>query len=251
MKRSFLLTVALIGVIGTSHVLAQQPLPNIPTPAPSTIFPINQPATFRYTDAQGMGSITFTDLGLDQMTGFDLLRVNITQNANSFDGSGIATPLPGAARPLNNLVAFTVVDRNGVPYFFAGKMGLGVEFQGQGTFHPVSDPTQIATWGLLFVPGTPGPGPQPITLSLNLDRGCGSVYPLGAPQVITYSASANDTLTLLNQRVDGTFVLFSNQSVIGGQTYSIATSVANVVGQRTLILRDSAGTQTTCTFTGQ
>ena len=250
MTRSFLLVVALIGALTSAPVRAQQPTPNIPTPAPSTIFPINQPQTFQYTDAQGRGSITFTDLGLDQVTAFDLLRVAITQNGSSFNGSGIATPIPGAARPLNNLVSFTVLDPNGVAYFFQGKMGLGVEFQGQGTFFPVNNPTQVQTWGLLFAPN-PGTGPPPITLSLNLDRGCGSVYPRGAPQVITYSASVNDTLTLLNQRFDGTFTLFSNQPVIGGQTYSLSTFVANLVGQRTLILMDTAGNQTSCSFTGQ
>ena len=77
--------------------------------APSTIFPINQPSTFRYTDAQGIGSITFADLGLDQGTGFDLLRVTIAQNGATFDGSGIATPIPGAAGPMRDLVSFTVV----------------------------------------------------------------------------------------------------------------------------------------------
>jgi hypothetical protein len=78
----------------------------------------------------------------------------------------------------------------------------------------------------------------------------GSVYQLGAPLVITYSASADDTLTLLNQRMDGTFVVFSNQPVKGGQTYSISSFVGNQAGPRTLILKDPAGVQTTCTFTG-
>jgi hypothetical protein len=252
MKRSCLLAVALIGTLGALSVpgvQAQQTNPNIPTPAPSPVFPVNQPVTFRYTDAQGMGSITFVDLGPDQTTGFDLLRVNITQNGTSFNGSGIATVIPGAPRPLTDLVAFTVVSPNGVAYFFEGMMGLGVEFQGSGTFHPVSDPTQIETWGLLFTPGTPGP--PPTTLSLSIDRGCGSGYPINGPIVITYSAAANDTLTLTDQRSDGTqSVLFANQPVLAGQTYSLSGVVSSQPGQRTLILTDTAGAQVTCSFTG-
>jgi hypothetical protein len=227
--------------------------PNIPTPAPSTIFPINQPSTFRYTDPQGMGSITLVDLGLDPGTGFDLLRVSIAQNGESFNGSGMATPIPGAARPMNDLISFTVVDRNGVAYFFQGKMGLGVEFQGQGTFHPVTNPTQTANWSLLFLPGPPPPttGPPPTTLSLSVDRGCGSNYPIGASLVITYRATANDVLTLQIRRSDGTrSVLFANQPVMGGQTYSVSTFVSSLLGQRTLSLTDSSGAQAICSFIG-
>jgi hypothetical protein len=253
MYRSFLLAVALIGTMGlvaAPRALAQAPTPNIPITGPSTIFPVNQPVTFRYSDTQGFGSITFVDLGLDQVTAFDLLKVTIAQNGVTYMGSGIATPIPGAPRPLTDLVSFTVVNPSGVAYFFEGKMGLGVEFQGSGTYHPVSDPTQIANWGLLFTPGVPPPPPTS-ALSLSLDRGCGSVYPVGSPMVITYSATTNDTLTLLNQRNDGTFIIFANQPVVAGQTYSISTFVSNVRGPRTLILRDQAGVQAVCPFTGQ
>ncbi len=251
MKRSFLSAVLLLGtisVLAAPHVLAQQ---TIPTPAPTPVLPLNQQVTFRYTDAQGFGSISFTDLGPDPTTGFDLLKVNITQNGVSYNGSGIATPIPGADRPLNNLVSFTVVGPSGNPFFFEGKMGLGVEYQGSGTYFPVNNPTQTTTWGLLFTPGVPAPGPSPTTLTLNIDRGCGSGYPINGPIVITYSASANDTLTLVSQRSDGTqAVVFSNQSVVAGQTYSVSTSLSSVPGQRTLTLSDTSGAQVTCTFTG-
>jgi hypothetical protein len=118
MKQSIGWVMALIGTLGILVPLRAEaqdmnpnvrPQPNIPVQTPSTIFPINQPSTFRYTDAQGMGSITFADLGLDQGTSFDLLRVTIAQNGATFDGSGIATPIPGAAGPMRDLVSFTVV----------------------------------------------------------------------------------------------------------------------------------------------
>jgi hypothetical protein len=128
-------------------------------------------------------------------------------------------------------------------------MGLGVEFQGIGTFHPVSDPTQSQPWGLLFVAGNPNPGP---TLTLSIDRGCGSIYPRGASMVIRFSSSVNDSLTLISRRSDGSqSVVFANQPVQAGQTYAISTFVGNVIGQRTLTLTGTSGGQTTCSFTGQ
>lgn len=251
-KHSLLWAAALLaalGLLASPSARAQTTLPSItPQPSASPVFPINQPQTFQYTDAQGTGTITFVDLGVDPNTGFDILRVSIAQNGLSYTGSGIATPIPGAARPFTNLVSFSVISSTGIAYFFEGKMGLGVEFQGQGTYFPVNNPTSTGSWGLLFVAGNPPPTGS--ALSLSLDRGCGSTYPLGASQTITYSSSVNDTLTLLNQRSDGTFVLFANQPVVGGQTYQLNTFVSNVPGLRTLILRNSSGQQVTCSFTG-
>ena len=74
MKPSFVLAIAVIGTLGLlapPRARAQSPNPNlpvrpgIPTPATTSVFPLNQPQTFRYTDAQGQGSITFVDLGPD------------------------------------------------------------------------------------------------------------------------------------------------------------------------------------------
>lgn len=259
MKQSVLL-MTLIGALslfGAPRARAQssfpatpvaQPGPNIPTG--TTVLPLNQPSTFRYSDPQGMGSITLTDLGPDPVTTFDLLQVSIAQNGVSFRGSGIATPIPGAPQPFNNLVSFTVIAPNGTPFFFEGKRGLGVEFQGQGTFHPVGSPTLRANWSLLFLPG-PNPSPSPgATLSLSVDHGCGGVYLPGAPLIITYSASMNDRLTLMIRRSDGSqSVLFSNLPVMEGQTYTLQTFVSSLVGMRTLTLSDSSGAQATCTFT--
>ncbi len=246
-RLQFMLALAMT-VLVTPRLQAQQPADPQPSP-----LPLNQPSTFRYTDAQGFGSITLTDVGPDSATGGHLLRVTIIQNGVRYDGSGLTYFLASEPRPLNNLITFTVRAPGGQAYFYQGKMGLGVEFQGSGTFHPVTDPTQSATWGLLFTPGVPPPppGPPSTTLTLNIDRGCGSGYPIGGPIFISLSASANDTLTLLSQRGDGSqFVLFANQPVLAGRTYSFAAMVANLLGQRTLILRDAQGVQTTCSFTG-
>ena len=254
MHRSLCVALALIGALGllvAPRARAQGPL------MPATIFPVNQPQTFRYSDAQGFGSITFTDLGPDQTTDFDLLRVNITQNGTSYNGSGIATPLLESQPPQNDLVSFTVVGSNGAAYFYEGTMGLGVGFQGSGSYHRVNDPTQLMTWRFATGALGPGPavppsgvsGPSP-TLSLKIDRGCGSTYPVSAPMTVTYGSSVNDTITLLDQRPDGTVTLLSNQPVLGGQSYPYATTVALVPGARTLILQDTFGAQVTCSFTG-
>jgi hypothetical protein len=251
MNRSFFPAVALISLLGLlGGPAARAQAPTISPPTTSTpVLPLNQPQTFRYTDADGMGTITFVDLGQDSVSAFDQLQVTLTQNGSTFTGSGIATPLPGAAQPLNNLVSFTVTDTAKNAYFFSGKMGLGVEYQGQGTYHPVSDPTQLASWGLLFVPGTTPPGPTS-TLSLSIDRGCGSSYPFGSSIVVSYGAAANDTLTLVEQFPDGTQqVIFTNRPVTGGQTYSLTGTLGGQAGQRTLILQNAAGAQVSCAFT--
>jgi filamentous hemagglutinin family protein len=251
MNRSFFPAVALIsllGLLGGPAARAQTPTISPPTTT-APVLPINQPQTFRYTDADGMGTITFVDLGQDSVSGFDQLRVTITQNGANFTGSGIATPLPGADRPLNNLVSFTVTDTAQNSYFFSGKMGLGVEYQGTGTYHPVSDPTQLASWGLLFVAGTTPP-PTTSTLSLSIDRGCGNSYPFGSTIVVTYGATTNDTLTLVEQFPDGTQqVIFTNRPVTGGQSSSLTGTIGGQGGQRTLILSNAAGAQVSCAFT--
>jgi hypothetical protein len=233
-----------LSTLSIPRVQAQQPA--IPQPSP---LPPNQPVTYRYSDNDGFGTITLTDIGVDPGTGGHLLQVRIVQNGTTFDGSGLTYPLPTEPRPLNNLITFTVQAQGGVPFFFQGKMGLGVEFQGSGTFHPVSDPTQSQPWGLLFVPGNPNPGP---TVTLSIDQGCGSTYVRGQPIVIQFGSSVNDTLTLISQRSDGSqSVVFANFAVQAGQTYSVSSFVGNVVGQRTLTLTGTSGGQATCTFTGQ
>src|SRR5438067_13685248 len=91
--------------------------------------PLNQSVTFRYTDADGMGTITLTDLGPDSATGGDQLLVNILQKGVRYSGSGISLKISDN-RPDTYLVTFDLLSPGGTSYFFQGKMGLGVEFQG-------------------------------------------------------------------------------------------------------------------------
>jgi hypothetical protein len=60
MKRSFFPAVALIGLLGwLGGPAARAQAPTIAPPTTTApVFPINQPQTFRYTDADGMGTIT-------------------------------------------------------------------------------------------------------------------------------------------------------------------------------------------------
>src|SRR5262245_56109798 len=61
MNRSFFPAVALISLLGLLNgPAARAQAPTISPPTTSTpVFPINQSQTFRYTDADGMGTITF------------------------------------------------------------------------------------------------------------------------------------------------------------------------------------------------
>jgi hypothetical protein len=150
-RLSLALTVALSALV-VPGVRAQQPA--IPQPSP---LPLNQPVTYGYTDAQGPGSITLTDVGADPATGGRQLRVSIVKGGVQANGSGLTYLLTDLPPALNNLITFSVVVPNGTPYFYQGKMGLNGVFQGQGTFHLVSDPTQSASWSMIALP--------PITLN--------------------------------------------------------------------------------------
>jgi hypothetical protein len=92
-----------------------------------------------------------------------------------------------------------------------------------------------------------------LTLSLQLNRGCGAMIRVGEAFAANYSASADTFLTLLLQRADGTMrVIFSNRFARGGQTYSVPGLAAMPLGGRTLILQTAfrtPGVQTTCTYT--
>jgi hypothetical protein len=217
-----------------------------------SFLPPNQPATFRYTDPDGVGTITLTNTGTDTATGGVQIRVTIVQNNVQYNGSGLVYPLAGVPQPNNNLITFSVQAATGQTWFYQGFVGLGVELQGSGTFHPLNNTAQVRNWGLLFVPN-PGPGPGPIeTLTLSIDRGCGSTYPLNSPIVIRYGASVNTTLTLVSMRADGSqSVIFTNVPVAAGQTYAVQSFVAPIPVGRTLVLTSASGVQTACGFNAQ
>jgi hypothetical protein len=92
-----------------------------------------------------------------------------------------------------------------------------------------------------------------VVLNLSIDQGCGASYHVGQGIRINYSASADATLTLVNQRADGTQqFLFSNQPVLAGQPYSLSGIIGSQLGGRTLILTASSGTPASpamCQFT--
>jgi hypothetical protein len=136
-----------LGALVAPGVHAAQPA--VPQPSP---FPLNQPMSFVYMDAQGTGSITLTDVGPDPATGGRELRVSILINGVHADGSGLTYLLADPPPALNNLITFTVVVPNGPALFYQGKMGGTAQFQGQGTFHTAADPTQLAGWSLVALP---------------------------------------------------------------------------------------------------
>ena len=144
-------------VVCSAH--AQLPAAQPATTAQPSPFPLNQPVVFGYADAQGTGSITLTDIGPDPATTGRELRVSIMKNGIQADGSGLTYLLADPPPALNNLITFSVAVPNGPAYFYQGKMGGSTQFQGQGTFHTVADPTQIAGWSLFALP--------PLTVSRN------------------------------------------------------------------------------------
>jgi hypothetical protein len=101
--------------------------------------------------------------------------------------------------------------------------------------------------------GSQGGGGNPLTLTLQLNRGCGAIIRVGEPFAVNYGASADAFLTMIQRRDDGTTrVIFVNRFVRGGQIYSIAGLAAMPTGGRTLLLQTASGmpsVQTTCTYT--
>lgn len=96
-------------------------------------------------------------------------------------------------------------------------------------------------------------GGGPVTLSLSIDRGCGASYRVGQLITVTYSASANTTLTLADQQAGGSVsTIFANRPVLAGQTYSLTGVIGSQLGGRTLVLTASSGQSAnpaTCQFT--
>jgi hypothetical protein len=91
-----------------------------------------------------------------------------------------------------------------------------------------------------------GTVPNPLTVTLTTNKGCGAgaVYSIGEPDTFSYSASKNATVTLRLLRPDGTqSILAANQPVGGGVTQTFSGMIGNPAGQRTLILDAVAGTE--------
>jgi hypothetical protein len=96
------------------------------------------------------------------------------------------------------------------------------------------------------------PPPGPLTLNLTIDRGCGGQYRAGELITVTYSASASVNLTMLVQRADGSqSIIFTNRTVLAGQTQTLTGVIGAGVGRRTIILRPTAllpAVQASCDF---
>jgi hypothetical protein len=152
-RRGYALLLSLaISALVIPGVSAQQPTVVQPATPQPPLIPLNQPTVFGYSDAHGTGTLTLTDIGPDPATGGREFRASIVKNGVKADGSGLsyllAEPTPGS----NNLLTFSVVAPNGTALFYQVKMGGTAQFQGQGTFHTVADPTQIATWNIFPLP---------------------------------------------------------------------------------------------------
>lgn len=188
-----------LSVLVAPPLFAQQPTMLQPATPQPPVFPLNQPTVYGYADAQGSGTITLTDIGADPATGGRELRVSILKNNVRADGSGLTYLLADPPPALNNLITFSVVAPDGTALFYQGKFAGTAPVQGQGTFHTVADPTQIAAWSLFAPPqvnlnrnaisfasvrvgGTAGPlcftmsnpGPQPIFINSIVVQNCSS-----------------------------------------------------------------------------
>ncbi len=98
---------------------------------------------------------------------------------------------------------------------------------------------------------TPPPGQT--ALSLSIDKGCGAQYRVGDTITVTYSATFNANMTMLLQDSNGMqTILFTNNAVVAGQTYSFTSSVAAGATSRTIIFRPTAflpPVNATCSYT--
>src|SRR5947209_13846512 len=137
-----------ISALVVPSVSAQNPTVLQPATPQPPFLPLNQPTVFGYSDAQGTGTLTLTDIGPDPATGGREFKVSILKSGVKADGSGLTYLLNEPTPASNNLLTFSVVAPNGIALFYQVKMGGTAQFQGQGTFHTVADPTQIAVWNL-------------------------------------------------------------------------------------------------------
>jgi hypothetical protein len=100
-----------------------------------------------------------------------------------------------------------------------------------------------------------GAAPNPLTVSLTTNRGCGpnAVFNPGESIVYSYSVSKTARVTLVLRRPDGsTSVFVANQTVPGGSPQTITTTIGSQPGTRTLVLDATTGSEAAhaeCTYT--
>jgi hypothetical protein len=96
--------------------------------------------------------------------------------------------------------------------------------------------------------GTPGPA----TLTLSVDRGCGSTYRIGEQVRFFYQSSVTTQVTLTLRFPDGVVrLLVQNQPVLAGVTYSVLGVAGTPLGTRTATLTAATTpppTDATCTY---
>ena len=110
-----------------------------------------------------------------------------------------------------------------------------------------NDTTGIPTGVEIFVANLNGANERPTPVTTTASASSTTVN--GSAIVVTYSATSNDTLTLVEQLPNGTQqVLFTNRPVTGGQAYTLTGTVGSQAGQRTLTLSNAAGTPVSCSF---
>jgi hypothetical protein len=133
----------------------------LPAPAARAQTP---PTVFRYHDADGDGVFSLYDLGPDSATGGRQIKVTLTQNGVTYQGSGITLQL-SAQLPVPTLISFALVDPGGTSYQFQGKLTSGITLSGQGTYNLVLMPQQKSSWSIVLGGVTPGSGIQGVAMA--------------------------------------------------------------------------------------
>jgi hypothetical protein len=119
-------------------------------------------AIYRYTDAQGDGTIRVIVVGTDPATGAQQILVSIDRNGVQYNGSGLVSA-PGSPPPYNNQISFTVQSPDGTAYHYVGTLTGGAQVQGQGIEHQGGPPPA----------GVPCEGGRPVMVNL---RGVHGIY---------------------------------------------------------------------------
>src|SRR5437870_1112934 len=92
------------------------------------------PTVFHYHDSDGDGIFSLLDLGPDSATGGHQIKVSLSQNGVTYQGSGITLQLDPQP-PTPTLISFALVSPQGISYQFQGKLISGITLSGQGTYN--------------------------------------------------------------------------------------------------------------------